>query len=671
MKWLKDKYDINNTLDVENIQESYRKEIKETILTEYLLQGEIPSSEIVEVRFNDVLKRTPELGLSSIVSGVETTIKPRGLFWLEDYEQLIGSASIDIQAIRNIVVQKHWSCINNSIVWEKEKEETYRELRRIESTIDQLLYKDKLSDGYLHTVTEDFSDVARMNLPLSDCRIDTARQIVTLNKDTSDAVLNPDNMSVNIAIGTSSGFANLTYVSGLSNRSIIEDDNNYIVALQDRIPGRKELVVTININQVESVSGVELYLGPTSARGSVKCFVTLSSGQTKQVSVEQAYSPFMLFSFTQEQCTQVKLIFGSSDYNEVTDSQVYRYFYSIKRVKITNNTSNYRQQGSFTSRLYEVPAFKKCSLYVCDVNSDSTATSYQVSVDGENWYYITPVNKEESPVGYVVEFNSTSQRSNLSIDIEKILPGKGATALLKYDEQDVVVDSTLVNVAIINSYLPYETSVENSISVYKGYTESFSQDNSGWEVTESTVECWLHYPGGNAVTINFGHQVTVNGLTASTHIFSKKGIYRFSAPRNSYSPIQLSLPSEDAIRLQDALYPYNVKYIIEGYEYPTAYTGNKVYNKLCARSERKLTRLNNVQSLNRNSFCLVYDSTDNAYICAISMPETINEYTTHQYVCEYTVNADTYSNIYVKGELTTADIKISPVVTSYQIKTGL
>jgi hypothetical protein len=241
-------------------------------------------------------------------------------------------------------------------------------------------------------------------------------------------------------------------------------------------------------------------------------------------------------------------------------------------------------------------------------------------------------------------------------------------SLIQNSEQ-VLFNLESPNTVICNSLIPIADEVERTVKVYLDYREEISNRNDGWIINEEIAKTIVFFKDTSERTVDFGVRVKVNGNSGNTFIFKPGEKYEIEIPRSAYSIIEEGATSEENLRELDPLYPFNGKYLVEGYKYSVSYIGSKVYSKLGPRCKVILERSGNIE-VPENKYFLKKIEELNRFCIIVKTPAE-GSLSEQSYLITYISSENLYDSIYVKAVLKTRDTRVSPILSSYQIKTGI
>lgn len=209
----------------------------------------------------------------------------------------------------------------------------------------------------------------------------------------------------------------------------------------------------------------------------------------------------------------------------------------------------------------------------CCIVPSKTSVSFFVSKDQENWYGLDFDKEKKS----VVKFGGVVDNSPLLI----IKPSEPLSSFIY--EDSLAYD--LLEEAMFN----FNMSIEDyeKINIKNSVFERNLRDNgslyntdSGWFFNENTsnYSCWVYVDSIEGRTIDFGpNSCLIDNVPVSGWITLDQGYHKFETSSSNWKKISSGLDTAKQLEENDELFPYNHKYLIEGYRYKDSFRGDKVY----------------------------------------------------------------------------------------------
>lgn len=338
--------------------------------------------------------------------------------------------------------------------------------------------------------------------------------------------------------------------------------------------------------------------------------------------------------------------------------------------------------------------FGRASLEVCEeVPSETSLRYFLRAYDGSvytNWVQVSPLSREVEGVPAVVDFaaptaldsSTLTTTFSSSLDTEALnimrVDGSGSLSYRFGGPDDTVAnfylgqnDNLLTDLVLLRnrgySAAKYPTSTTGDLLV--GDVEA------GWGLDgDSIYYCVFLVKNPLGLKINLGRtQANVDGSVRSGVVKLRPGWHTFRTDRANWAPILAATAPTSATELEaiDPLYPYNHKYLIEGYDYPDAWTGEKKYLGTDEYGQYKATRIG------RRDFMNAETDTSIFAIDAITGPKTIvllkfdssrPNHENERVRLFYTRRYDSFTGIQMKAVLKTENAERTPVLSYYRVR---
>lgn len=247
----------------------------------------------------------------------------------------------------------------------------------------------------------------------------------------------------------------------------------------------------------------------------------------------------------------------------------------------------------------------------------------------------------------------------------------------------IVDDRTLVSEfaneteEVLNVYLPSENAFQVNLETLEVYRNVFNKRKysngaffKGWKKEVTSYSCYVEV--ANDVMVDFGtnHSLRVDGVSISGKVLIKKGLRSFNIDSRFFgsSFIEKDIPTERALSRKDSFYPYNHKFLIEGFEYNSNFRGTKRYNSLGYQFAAKLKVVSSSKfdSEKLYSTFKIVEHEGNKYFI-ISDEENSARF--EEYDIKYkTKTSDSSNKLYIKAVLTTNTQLVSPKIDQIQVR---
>ena len=308
----------------------------------------------------------------------------------------------------------------------------------------------------------------------------------------------------------------------------------------------------------------------------------------------------------------------------------------------------------------------------CCIIPDKSSVDLYVSKDNENWIKSDFIKEGKSIVqfeesegkasdGNVFEILDVNSQSNF---ISEIIP-EGLS--LKSSER------------VLNYYIP-ETNKEklflNSINIKRNILKNNKQEiynaSSGWELESGYYKTNIEVLKIEGIYLDFGESSCfLNERKVSGNVFLPYGKHTFKTSSENWKIInEDSITSLRELKEADALYPYNHKYIVEGFKYVNNFRGVKKYKGVdkIYSFKMKLSSEGSFENSKELDKYTIKEINNNIYF-VIKCNENTGDEKIEDYEISFRKTSTETSNVlYVKAILKSSDTKVTPKIDQIQIR---
>ena len=697
---------------------SHKKVVIERLLKKYLLDGVIPTSDMIESDLEEYQKKYIDLGLPTS-SYEDVTIDHGDYSSVEEFKSTISSFATDIDILNQEVYSLASSSSKLHERWITELERIYNKAKKTNNDLNNLLLLTQdTAGGYYSVVGDVFGDMTLVDTENTTAKVDVLESGVFLNSgnqytefasllDTSDMV--ESDVSFNIITKNNDTFYSLP--DGSSNLVNIfkNNESKWVGRVFSSVSGDMVVEVKAKIsNEIEEVSKVTaLYTGKISDKSSVTLQYS-TNGYTWDIPAYSATKPLnkhLSWHFDSKDIKYIKFIF----YKPTHDRGKYEYDFSMSNVKVFGNTFSEKLGNEFVSMPLSDDKpdgnpvlFSKVTLETCEETPGNTSIRYYLSgsVDGQSytdWLPIQPISHSSIKYPKVINLGVSSYQNNTDSSISTLNSSKETSKLTRaFDNSDVdQYKFSGANFAAINTALETSSSdaletIQESCLVWRNirdkttYPDTLTVRNipRGWRKDGKTYSCYFKLT--STKQFDFGStQCSIDGvpvtgtvkISAGNHKFQTNEEHWFDITEN-ISNLTTNITTEEDLKGVDPLYPHNHKLMIEGFVYSSNYKGAKKYlgTDLSAEYLCKLTSLfdleNNKTGLGHFALRGIGDETHNILGAFVKFDPSYSDYTNELFRIEWRSSEVLYKYIKLKAKLFSSSSNLSPVLQSYRIKLG-
>lgn len=452
-----------------------------------------------------------------------------------------------------------------------------RRLKKIDSEATALLLAKGFSSNLLYSVTEDFAVDSKVQLDRTTVAVSTG-SVTSSTEESADLSTAISKLSYSVV--SQAGYSN--YKAHSTTDDMFAKDGTFWLLEIISDMGQQNMTVVIEgeLDEATDIHELVVSLAPSTYMNAVVYYAD-SSKNYQLVSSMPADSGTLKFQVNATvKYFKLMLTKTVSDTQNMAGEHVYVFkvdAISLGTSSVSESDVLYCGPYSILDSFDDSVSFSHGQLSVCKQDTPKSWIEFYLSTDNSTWIPAVPV--EDRTGGSIVSFNNTTQVADLSAVNE------GLESL--YLDNEKTVDLGLSSGdSYINQALPisYLSSVEPShITIHRNAptTNSVFDVPSGWFLStdDGLYKTTFIVNSLEGVTLELGESFAfLNGLSVSGTVLVPSGEHTFATSQGNWFDVTTGILSESDLSLNDPLYPYNHKLLIEGYEYPSTFEGNKVYS---------------------------------------------------------------------------------------------
>lgn len=556
-------------------------------------------------------------------------------------------------------------------------------LDQTESRLDNLLLLNGAADAFVSGIEETFDTQVQVDQSTTTAAVEAG--YCTLGR-TGYTPVDLSKLKLNATIA---GTQNVLGVNASSPiESLKEDDGalwEYIVYTKEQ-QGRVTLILTMELPEASYVGDLRLAGLPISVnkKMTASCFYSLDgSSWTALDPVEQVATSEMAFQIGLEGVRKVQITLSKEAADSSTSNKGrYMYIFSLDSLKLYADLFNASTRSTLLCGPYNVvndqggPVyFTKATISACTCEPDDTSVSFYLSQDGTNWVGVS----HNDDAGNFVSFgDGTADQSAAFLD-ESISVGAVVESVEGMEDIDFQTEAVL-NTFITSAYV--DVVPLRSIVVKRNLPSSSSPDKllgttAGWTFDDTTQQyaCTLYIESPDGRYLDLGDtSAYINGSLVSGQVYLPQGYSVFATADSNWIEVDESLTTSDQLEKADPLYPYNHKFLVEGYSYSGTFSGEKVYQGADAffavlmvyRSPEEFAYAEVEDPLYYKMFT-IEDADGNWYI-KVKVDKTDATWSQELYSSDWFVQSGTTNQLYVKALLSTSDTGKTPRIDSFKVR---
>lgn len=259
------------------------------------------------------------------------------------------------------------------------------------------------------------------------------------------------------------------------------------------------------------------------------------------------------------------------------DGDSYQYNIGLSNFKLYTSgirkslATLYSNGYNFYDRDGEIISFSKVKCETCVVLPEDTSIELYVSTDQDTWHGINI----GSDFGNVVKFSEENFYDFTSLVDESLTIYSTINSTSDYVDRSDRIFNVFFDAAFLKNILFTKMVVGlNPFSEDANYTD---RGIDGWNIDygRNTTSCYFYKLTSSY--INFGpRRCLLDGREVSNEVLVDAGWHTFETSLANVLTLDTHT-SISSLKSQDRLYPFNHKYLIQGYDYSSGWSGEKVY----------------------------------------------------------------------------------------------
>lgn len=486
-------------------------------------------------------------------------------------------------------------------------------LRTVNGKMDSLLLCLNGLDEFIRYGYEDFSDLSHFvngNLSIDSNVAYSRKSSLTMLDLTGAQISYAINASNNYTLGTVKGNINdLFKTNSFFTMDLFSSSpDNIINLIIDIDVGKNVYIDVLDFKCIPQMglfnSSISIY---TSSDGSYYTLV-----EPSHIALDTESTMLQI----KQTVRKIRLLVTKNSADDLVGQQ-WLYNFNINQLLAytTDFLSNDQSYGIFGLSLslgYEDDdeyAVSKVILETCDIRPDDSSIKWYVGPTEEGPWTLTDPYNPGASVTVLGLSNTEGNYSLVDTDYSKY-------SLLNAGDYELVLPYyiKLHNIVIDNSKnFPTETlSLRRNVHVVNKTVNGIP---SGWAYNNIKQGYETNFVCDRARAIDFGpYQCKLNGQAVTGLQNLSPGVYHFFTDESNWLEISPDILDASTFAIEDIMYPYNHRYLIEGYPYDNNFIGTRVYSgfDVFYSQEYKLKSVEEI--LDYPGFAYLPSINDNLYI---------------------------------------------------------
>lgn len=552
----------------------------------------------------------------------------------------------------------------------------------LDDRLNNLLLLRGTDSAFLHGIEENFLNNEHIDIENSTCSI--LPNQVTLGKRNFE-VIDLQKKEISFSLYTEKPYIKylasnkpdtLKYQDGIIWSGTVS--TNYL-------KGKVSLIINIDLKEKEDITNIIFKMLPVENNGEmfVNCYYsTNGSTYSPSSTVNLKAEPYMVLPINMNGVQKVQIVLTKDTADIKKDNNEYEYVYLIDQIEIHKEDFRTETNSSLVSKAYEINDsngnpihFTKAKFESCSTVPEGTGISFSISNDNQTWIPISNLQNQSE----IILFGESAPLEAIAY-IDETLSGYQAI-----DISTVIDDADYGNEVLLNQYInaQYANDVYyQNITIKRNTVPNEGQDSiynavSGWFFDQKTNMYYttIFIQNSAGTFIDLGTTTAIlNGKKVTGMTFFPAGYSEFKTNKINWNILEEDLISLDELKKQDKLYPYNHKYLIEGYPYAKYFKGEKIYNGVDHFFGLFMEYISNeeFELLDRNSDrflkSFTIEETETEKYIKVKTHKQDPSWQQENFKIDFILKSKDSSSIFVKAELSSAFEKSTPVLLSYKVQ---
>jgi hypothetical protein len=722
-----------------SIRDTFYEVVAEEIIQGLLDQGQIPSAAEVAARLEDF---EAENDLTKPMFKAATyTVKYHEPSSVTKWNNTNHVIHRDLKVLYKHLLKVADQSINNFERWRSEASVLEGRLDNLEERITSLLLLSGETAGFFNFVQDNFFNASKTDLTHSTTLLNVHKGLVQLGTSSLGATrydmshLRDEDFRFNVLS------RNYMVARASAEQSRIRyatsDVNNF---WQERIvtsrPTPVSIELTVDLRETLTLSRLDIDLHQANSNSAVQItpmlsldnytFIQLPSSVFTRSIIDKA-----TFQFKPTQARWVKFIMTKNGF-DIVQRDTYSYEFGVNEIAFYNEgfapdqTAVHISKPLFVRNIDGHPEeFSKVVLEVCEEVPENTNINYYIATSNSDatplnqlaFVAIDPMTREITTKPTVLDFGdldtvlvpnvrvsydpdaSEDRFINPAQSFTGIVGSIGTTpAVTNIESSEVRYSFLRSNDRILDYQFATELQIaQGSLEIWRnvrvhGNENKVRGNKNGWGFSDPYYKTTIYIGNAQGMDIDFGGKaVIIDGVPQTGRINIRAGKHVIEVHKDNWKYVDpLFITNLSDLQSFDVLYPYNHRYLVEGFDYPVDYPDGeaKVYRgfdivaEIAMQQVSPFDLINNIAPDDYTRFAMDFDAVDDDAIidtvpgqikesmraillkCKDNNPDFINE----KFLIKFKAANSLFRYLWLKAEMSTTDETITPLLDAYRIK---
>lgn len=666
-----------------------QNQIKEKIISEFIEDNlRAPTQQEINLLYNNEVANNPNIEKVGLLAGkVKTYFSANEVSSRTKYNERIECLSLDEKYLLSSINDKIESLESTFRKNVRKLNGQLSKLKDLERSVNRDLLIHLKEDIFLNGVTESFEDYNKIDFDNSNVAFYNGKVTVGFTKVGSGS-FNFEDIQYSVRSRSGEVLSSRT-ISSFEN--IKEEDGSFFKVLAESNTKYDHVDFVLDINFKEQ-SGVDLetikftsYTPEKNSKASYQCFVSTDGNSFVEIKESnlRLKSGENFVEVNKKGVKKIKLLLSKFAYDYKQNGN-FVYAFSLDYLGFTKNKYKINQDSVLFLGPYEVlneelepVKFSMASARggTCCIIPDETSVDLYLSKDNVSWHKVDFTGRSKEIVQFYESIESAVDftlfdlidRNSRSNFLAEELP---ESIILQPEEK------------VLNLYIPAENQesfIKDSIEIRRN---SLKKDNEkvynasrGWEKKQGFFYTNFEIDQPEGRYVDFGtRSCFVNDRLVTGKVFLTKGVHSFKTSEENWYNLELNdekdVKTSRQLKDIDPLYPYNHKYLIEGFTYSKIFRGKKVYlgTKTCFSHKMRFVSKERFLRETKLDIFTFIEKPEGIFI-KVKVNETRSDSKIEDFEITYRRTLEEDSNLlYIKAVLKTANEDVTPKIDQIQVR---
>ncbi len=461
--------------------------------------------------------------------------------------------------------------------------QTRNRLDDLEARVDNLLLLNGQTDVFVYGFEENFTTNEVIDLHNSTASVENG--YVTMGRD-GMGWIEPSRLTLSYSTISDKGYIGFQNTSDIETLSSDNGEFWEHLVYTSYKRGRVSLLIDVTLDEPTYVNEIRFttYTLGTHSRIKATVFYSFDGDTYKSVEPQEVVltREENVFHIGLDQVKKVRLMLSKDSFDDVTSlNNQYAYLFGLDSLKLFSKTYSAGESVLYAGP-YEIMDesgndvfFTKATADVCVIQGDEENVSLYLSADGETY---VPVDHQNDGNNLVSFQNGSGAGTEVLLEL-----GEHGGSLVETDRISLGPSEAALNTAVDAEYagvfVQKSVILKRNIPVTDaGVRRTLQGIDTGWFYDKKKRLYRTTIYNTNDTSIDLGHtSAYLNGLQVSGQVFIPAGYSVFETAETNYQVISPGIKRLAYLKKEDSLYPYNHKYLIEGYVYADQFKGERLY----------------------------------------------------------------------------------------------